>query len=450
MFLAQSAVRNVGIVIFAIVIIGFIVYLIFNLLDSKGEGGAEIELAANRKPYFEDDILETRKLDQSLLQGLGLLAIIGIALPLYWLGEPGRQEGLVENTLELWTEDGLEEFEEACASCHGGGAVGGVASFAITDPEDASFVASVDWIAPSLTSVLSRFTEEEVTHTLNFGRNQVMPAWGAPGGGPLTEQQIEIVVVYLRSIQKDADAVQAAVFDGLVEGARLEMVSRDPELSAELLAAQQGLQRALQSGLSSQIEEAQGDLANVQRRIGAEFTTDDMAAWVNEISDPDHPEYLTYGELLFTNRADAGAYGCARCHTAGWSFNGASDLDLSGDPLNVDGDGNPGYVQGGGWFGPNLTGGSTHTQFPAVGPMQGFITGGSQDGIRYGVAGQGSGQMPGFGSRIESGLDAEAQVEDVQEFFVPAGVPGEDGTILWPASLTEAQIAAIVAYERSL
>lgn len=67
MFLAQSAVRSVGFVIFAIVIIGFVVYLIFNLLDSKGEGGAEVELAANRKPYYDDDILETRKLDQSLM-----------------------------------------------------------------------------------------------------------------------------------------------------------------------------------------------------------------------------------------------------------------------------------------------------------------------------------------------------------------------------------------------
>ena len=100
MLIAQTAVRNVGVVIFAVIIIGFIVYLFFNLLDSKGEGGAEIELAANRKPYFDDDILETRKLDLSLMSCLFLLSVIGIALPLYWLGEPGRQRGLVENTTE--------------------------------------------------------------------------------------------------------------------------------------------------------------------------------------------------------------------------------------------------------------------------------------------------------------------------------------------------------------
>ena len=447
MFLAQSAVRNVGFVIFAIVIIGFVVYLIFNLLDSKGEGGAEIELAANRKPYYDDDILETRKLDQSLMSGLALLAIIGIALPLYWLGEPGRHEGLLENTLELWTEDGAEEYEEACSSCHGGGGAGGIASFAITDPADASFVASVDWVAPSLTSVLTRFSEEEVIHTLNFGRNGVMPAWGEPGGGPLTAQQLEIVIVYLRSIQKDADSVQAAVFDGLVEGARLEWVSRDPELSADLLAAEQALARATQTGVSSNIETAQADLATVQRTIGETYTTDDMAAWVNEISDPSHPEYLTYGKLLFTNRADSGAYGCARCHTAGWSYRGASDIDLDGNPLTLDDDGNPGYVQGGGWFGPNITNGSTLRQFPAVGPMERFIGEGSEEGIRYGVAGQGSGQMPGFGQRIDADLNAGVQAHDVQDFVQPSATGELE--VVWPASLTDAQIAAIVAYERS-
>ncbi len=447
MFLAQSAVRSVGFVIFAIVIIGFVVYLFFNLLDSKGEGGAEIELAANRKKYYDDDILETRKLDQSLMSGLALLSVIGIALPLYWLGEPGRHEGYRENTIELWTEDGAEAFEEACASCHGGGGAGGIASFALTDPADASFVASVDWVAPSLTSVLTRFSEEEVTYILNFGRNGVMPAWGAPGGGPLTAQQIEIIIVYLRSVQKDGDAVQAAVFDGLVEGARLEWVSRDDALAKELRDAEIALAEATQSGLASNISEAEAALGAVRKKIGDTFTTDEMADWVNEISDPDHPEYLTYGKLLFTNRADAGAYGCARCHTAGWSYNGANDIDLNGTALAVDENGDPGYVQAGGWFGPNLTNGSTHRQFPAEEPMIDFIRKGSDNGIRYGSAGQGSGQMPGFAVRQDDSLEAGIQDEHVQDFLTEVG-----GTpvVTWPASLTEEQIAAIVAYERSL
>jgi mono/diheme cytochrome c family protein len=446
MILAQTAVRNVGVVIFAIVIVGFILYLFFNLLDSKGEGGAEIELAANRKPYFDDEILETRKLDQSLMSGLVLLSVIGIALPLYWLGEPGRQEGYVENTIELWTEEGAESFEASCSSCHGGGGAGGIAAFAITDQGSGEFVASVDWVAPSLTSALTRFTEEEITYTLNFGRNGVMPAWGAPGGGPLTEQQIEIIIVYLRSVQKDADAVQAAVQDGLVEGARLEWVSRDEDLSEQLREANFGLAQASQTGQGSLIEEAQAELSEVQKTIGELFPAEDMAAWLAEISDPSHAEYLTYGELLFTNRADAGAYGCARCHTAGWSYDGANDLSIDGEPLSTitDEDGNevPGHVQGGGWFGPNLTNGSTKKQFPDSDAMIDFIRRGSVNGERYGTAGQGGGQMPGFSQRVDDDILEEVFDEELGEFIEVEKV--------WPASLTEEQIAAIVAYERSL
>ena len=441
MLLAQTAVRNVGIVIFAVIIVGFIVYLFFNLLDSKGEGGAEIELAANRKPYFDDDILETRKLDLSLMSGLFLLSVIGIALPLYWLGEPGRQEGLVENTNELRTEEGAESFEESCASCHGGGGAGGEIAFAITEAGTGNFIASVDWVAPSLTSVLTRFDEDEVLHTLNFGRNGVMPAWGEPGGGPLTTQQLEILITWLRSVQRDGAAVQAAVFDGLVEGARAEMISRDPALSSELLELEVALQQARQSGLSGPIADATAELGAFQARTGEMFPNEELAAWVEEISDPSHEEYLTYGELLFTNRADAGAYGCARCHTAGWSYDGAFDIDLDGEPLNTftneNGEVVPGYVQGGGWFGPNLTGGTTLSQFPSADQQVGFIGVGSELGIRYGAAGQGSGQMPGFAARIDEDL------VEIDEFT------GEEIERVWPESLTEDQIIAIVAYERS-
>lgn len=446
MFLAQSAVRDVGFVILAVVIVGFVVYLFFNLLDSRGEGGAEIELAANRKPYHEDDILETKKLDQSLISGLALLSIIGIALPLYWLGEPGRQEGLVENTLELWAEDGAEEFEEACSSCHGGGGAGGDVAFAITEAGTGEFIASVDWVAPSLTSVLTRFSEDEVLHTLNFGRNGVMPAWGAPGGGPLTTQQLEILIVYLRTTQRDFDSVQNSVTDGLIEGAREEMVNRDPELAGRLQDARLNVQRAVQTGVGSLAEEAEGELGAIQAEIGELFPTDELEAWVEEISDPDHPEYLTYGELLFTNRADAGAYGCARCHTNGWSFDGANDLDVAGNILNTvtDEDGNdvPGHLQGGGWFGPNLTNGGTLGQFPLVESQNSFIAVGSELGVQYGVAGQGSGQMPGFGARQDGDL--------IEEIFDPTVGEFIEVAVEWPASLTEDQIAAIVAYERSL
>lgn len=97
MLLASSTQVAVGWVIAVLVGIGFVAYLIANLRAAKPELGSEIELAANRKPYFDDMELETSRLDRSLVFALSMLAIVAVALPVYWLAEPARitnaQEG---------------------------------------------------------------------------------------------------------------------------------------------------------------------------------------------------------------------------------------------------------------------------------------------------------------------------------------------------------------------
>jgi mono/diheme cytochrome c family protein len=105
------------------------------------------------------------------------------------------------------------------------------------------------------------------------------------------------------------------------------------------------------------------------------------------------------GRLLFQAN-------CARCHTKHWSyaenFTKGVDVDLF-------------VVPGGGAFGPNLLDGVTTRQFPDSADHEAFIMEGSDFEKPYGTRGIGSGRMPGF-SRV----------------------------------LTEAQIKAIVAYERDL
>lgn len=116
----------------------------------------------------------------------------------------------------------------------------------------------------------------------------------------------------------------------------------------------------------------------------------------------DSGEFATEGEALFNlglyDGFAGGAYSCGRCHTQGWSY---------GEP----------EADGSGAFGPNLT--AVRQQFPggAAGFAEqvAFIMEGSVQGQAYGVHGQGSGRMPGFGEM-----------------------------------LTEAQIRAIVEYERNL
>jgi hypothetical protein len=106
-----SANSAIGWVVFAVVLIGFGVAVVLNMRRGRKEVGAELELAANRRPYISDEELEGRKLDRTLGFGLVLLAIVGVALPLYWLGEPGRQEGAVETFNEQFIGRGQELYQ---------------------------------------------------------------------------------------------------------------------------------------------------------------------------------------------------------------------------------------------------------------------------------------------------------------------------------------------------
>ena len=75
-------------VILLISVLGWIIYGLGNLRSSKREIGAEIKLAANRKPYYDDERLEGEKIQRTQLIGLACLAVTTIALPLYWILEP--------------------------------------------------------------------------------------------------------------------------------------------------------------------------------------------------------------------------------------------------------------------------------------------------------------------------------------------------------------------------
>jgi mono/diheme cytochrome c family protein len=105
---------------------------------------------------------------------------------------------------------------------------------------------------------------------------------------------------------------------------------------------------------------------------------------------------------------------CARCHTKGYSY------------------GQPG-VQGGGAYGPNLTNGSEVRQFPSVADQITFVSVGAEYGKPYGA--RGVGQMaPAIRTDPETWGTAAAG----------GGMP------YFSVELTQAQIEAVVAYERRL
>ena len=52
------ATTSIAWVLLAIMVVGWIVYAALNVGAARRELGSEIELAANRKPYFDDEELE--------------------------------------------------------------------------------------------------------------------------------------------------------------------------------------------------------------------------------------------------------------------------------------------------------------------------------------------------------------------------------------------------------
>ena len=141
--------------------------------------------------------------------------------------------------------------------------------------------------------------------------------------------------------------------------------------------------------------------SDVDKAAAASGVVAAQQALTNSQNWEDTVSKASQGELLFD-------VNCARCHTKGASYYDPNNLALPKPPPN-----------GSGAFGPNLTGGSTLRQFPGVaaGEQQQFdwVAVGRPANEGYGVRGISSGRMP---------------------YFVNM--------------LSEKQIKAIVAYERSL
>ena len=195
----------------------------------RNRGGEEV--APNLKPGITDQEMETRRLEGGQKAAIAFSAFLAISLPLYFLSETDRQENFVVEFEEAAQERGAHIVEEfRCFDCHGPEGVGGTARYV----EKRSGV-TVAWAVPSLNDVLFRYNEDEVNFWITYGRgNTPMPAWGLPGGGPLTEAQVSDVVSYLTTIQVSQNEVLAEVEPGIaVQLDRLE--TADATMAVEII-----------------------------------------------------------------------------------------------------------------------------------------------------------------------------------------------------------------------
>src|SRR5690606_18440662 len=187
-----------------VILVGWLVYAFLNFRQARDELGSEIELAPNRKPYYDDEELEGPRLTRMLGFSFAMLAIVAIGLPLYWIFEPSRMAGAEAAKEEQFIEWGARLFAPTadggfnCAGCHGGmNATGGSAEFNLPDPATGG-VKLVNWAAPALNTIFYRFDEKEVRFIIVYGRPfSPMSPWGVEGGGPMNDQQVDTLLAYL-------------------------------------------------------------------------------------------------------------------------------------------------------------------------------------------------------------------------------------------------------------
>ena len=337
--------------IFAVILGGWVVYAFLNLRQARDELGSEVEMAPNRKKYLDDEELEGPRLTRVLGIGVILLIVIVIGLPLYWILEPARLAGARDAKVEQFEEWGSRLFAPtADGGFNCAGCHGGMNGGGGAAPFNLT-----DPATGGVTAV----------------------SWAAPAINTVlykfSEDEVRFILVYGRPFSpmspwgvEGGGPMNDQQIDTLIAYLRSIQIDREDcglgEDDVKLCAS--------------------GHLpTDVQDQIDA-----------SALASVDDGTYASYGEALYNLELGSGAYSCARCHTPGWSW---------GDP----------GVAGQGAFGWNLTGGKAASAFPNESDMIDFIKNGSVLGAKYGIQGQGSGRMPGFGSML-----TDEQIRAVVEY----------------------------------
>lgn len=343
--LAASTERSVAIVLLAIVVVGWAIYVFVNIRQAKAEAGSEIELAPNRGNLPDDEELEGRRLEKVQAFGVLMLLIMALVLPVYWMLEGGRRSGAETSFSAAAVSRGEAVAVAAeCTDCHGADLGGARFAPVVLDighqfSDKGSFIINTTWEAPSLDDVFTRFdtdaeTLDEVTEVrqiLVYGRG-VMPAWGLEGGGPYNDQQIDDLVAWL---------------------------------------------------WDNRIDKEDDNNTEARARAKARYETE-LAAQLAENSS------VTQGEVLFDLH-------CARCHTPRWPGRGSAQLPNNGGTVEV----LPG-PDGAGRYGPALNSVSLRRLFPQFEDHVSFITDGAADNVPFGqFARLGNYGMPGFGKVLD-------------------------------------------------
>jgi hypothetical protein len=117
--LAATIQQGIGVALIATVLVALLGYVIVENRVSKESNLESFLQAANRKQAPDDDVFEGPRLDRFLSWALVLMTITAISVPIYWLGEVGRQEGAIRGFDKRSVDRGEEAFANKPNTKHG-------------------------------------------------------------------------------------------------------------------------------------------------------------------------------------------------------------------------------------------------------------------------------------------------------------------------------------------
>jgi len=412
----QNDLRHWLILLNFLAVILLIIFVVRAVLSPR-KGKSEEKMPANLTPFYDDDTLESRRLERVQGWALVFAAIVAFALPLYWLREPTRQaqsvhyfdKNSVARGAVLFANAASPEYNSAvslqCANCHGQKGVGGVAPFTVNGVK-------VQWKAPPLNTEALRFREDticldpakraaattppvcELTDIITYGRpGTPMQPWGVAGGGPKNDQSIADLVAYIESFQLTPAESQAEA-TAAIAAARKTNVDPNKDTCPEYMscpalevaqaqqkvdAAQKALADAKTAALKALQLPATTPDTDLTKQCTSLVDSIDKQGNLNLASDKknqgiacntylqaqtaatDAQKGLDWAHTWQARRANVSdgqllfELNCARCHTAGWSIFDPSQWDMT-SPDSAAMLGQPGQGGGtGGGIGFNLS-----------------------------------------------------------------------------------------------
>ncbi len=140
-------------------------------------------------PPFEPQSLET-SLDRYLVMGMVFMALLIAGFITYKIREPGLRREAAAQQQTSYREIGSQLYATNCASCHGKEGNGG----------SAPVLNAKEFLKSTSSGQIERIVGGGISGT-------EMPAWAFEFGGTLTDEQIQQVTTYLRSLEATAPSV---------------------------------------------------------------------------------------------------------------------------------------------------------------------------------------------------------------------------------------------------